>query len=125
MAEDNPISQKVIRAVLEREGWQVTLANDGQQAYERFLGGQFDLILMDVQMPKVDGLEATQLIRREETRRATSRTPVIALTAHTDKTQHEEYIRNGMDAVLTKPIDPHNLRRELGGLLKESAPLSA
>jgi len=121
VAEDNPINQKVIRTVLERKGWKVTVASDGQQAYERFLGGRFDLILMDVQMPKVDGIKATQLIRQEEIRQSASRTPVIGLTAHTDEGQHQQCIRYGMDGVLTKPINPRKLLCELSGLLKREA----
>ncbi|HEY2015329.1 MAG TPA: ATP-binding protein, partial [Bryobacteraceae bacterium] len=84
VAEDNPVNQKVICSMLKRRGWRVTLAANGKEAYERFLQQRFDLILMDIQMPEVDGLEAARLIRQDERRRGpdANRIPIIALTAH-------------------------------------------
>jgi signal transduction histidine kinase/CheY-like chemotaxis protein len=106
VAEDNPINQKVICAMLRRQQWSVTVASNGADAWNLFRDRRFDLILMDVQMPEMDGLEATRLIRREEQRRATSqRIPIMALTAHASPQQHEEYLAEGMDGVLTKPIN--------------------
>jgi signal transduction histidine kinase/CheY-like chemotaxis protein len=106
VAEDNPINQKVICAMLRRQKWSVTVASNGVEAWNLFRDGRFDLILMDVQMPEMDGLEATRLIRREEQRRAAShRIPIMALTAHASPVQHEEYLAEGMDGVLTKPIN--------------------
>ena len=105
VAEDNRVNQTVIKGMLRRQGWTATLVENGAQAYERFLEKSFDVILMDVQMPEVDGLEATALIRAEERRRALNRTPVIAFTAHASRSQHEECLACGMDAVITKPVD--------------------
>jgi PAS domain S-box-containing protein len=107
VAEDNPVNQKVIRSMLQRRGWSVTLAANGKEAYERFLQQRFDLILMDIQMPEVDGLEAARLIRQDERRRSPEacRTPIIALTAHAFQSQHEQCLSEGMDAVITKPVN--------------------
>jgi len=105
VAEDNAINQRVVCGILKRQGWPVTLARTGAEALTRFLEGQFDVVLMDVQMPEVDGLEATARIREEERSRGLVRTPVLALTAHASRTQHEECIAHGMDGVVTKPVD--------------------
>ncbi|HTS51431.1 MAG TPA: ATP-binding protein [Bryobacteraceae bacterium] len=105
VAEDNPINQKVAAGILSRKGWTVTVASTGQQAYQAFLTNRFDLILMDVQMPEVDGLEASTLIRDWEREHSLERTPIVAVTAHASSAQHEQCIAHGMDAVVTKPID--------------------
>jgi CheY-like chemotaxis protein len=112
VAEDNPVNQKVIRSMLRRQGWPVTMAGNGQEAYEQFLQAPFDLILMDIQMPEVDGLEATRLIRHEEERRSTH-IPMIALTAHASQAQHDQCLAEGMDAVITKPVNLATLLRAI------------
>ena len=119
MAEDNPVNQKVIRCMLQRQGWGVTLAANGKEAFERFLHQRFDLILMDVQMPEVGGLETTRMIRQEERRRPPDahRTPIIALTAHASKPQHEQCLSEGMDAVITKPVNLPSLLGRIGEVL--------
>jgi signal transduction histidine kinase/CheY-like chemotaxis protein len=123
VAEDNPVNQKVICAMLKRLGWGVTLAANGREAYERFLQMRFDLILMDVQMPEVDGLEATRLVRLHERRaNAAGRVPIIALTAHAAQTQHEQCLREGMDGVITKPVDFHRLVGSISGVLTGITP---
>jgi signal transduction histidine kinase/CheY-like chemotaxis protein len=105
VAEDNPVNQKVVSAMIRRQGWEVTVAKNGAEAWEHFRGGRFDLILMDVQMPEMDGLEATRLIRTEELKRPPGqRVPILALTAHASDPQREECLAQGMDGILTKPI---------------------
>jgi CheY-like chemotaxis protein len=122
VAEDNAINQKVISAVLRRQGWSITLALNGAEAWERFRDQRFDLILMDVQMPEMDGLEATRLIREEETLRASGdRIPILALTAHASHAQHEECIAVGMDGILTKPISVPALLREIRTAIRKNA----
>ena len=105
VAEDNLVNQKVAAGILKRKGWTVTVASTGRQAHQAFLANHFDLILMDVQMPELDGLESSTLIRQEEQLRSLARTPIIAVTAHASSAQHEQCIAHGMDAVVTKPID--------------------
>ena len=118
VAEDNPINQKVICSMLSRRGWNVTLAVNGVEACRLFLEQSFDLVLMDVQMPEMDGLEAARRIRTEEAERGLGRTPILALTAHASKAQHEQCLANGMDSVTTKPINMPDLLREIGLLLE-------
>jgi CheY-like chemotaxis protein len=144
VAEDNPINQKVICSMLRRQGWTVTLAVNGKDAYQRYLQEPFDLVLMDIQMPEVDGLEAARLIRQDEARRAifepsrdsehpgkaprlahVRRTPIIALTAHASRPQHDQCIAEGMDAVITKPVNLPSLLRGIGAALGSPSPAAA
>jgi signal transduction histidine kinase len=120
VAEDNVINQKVVSSMLRRQGWTAKLAANGQEAYDLFLRERFDLVLMDVQMPEVDGLAATRLIREEESRRGSHHTPIVALTAHTFETQHQQCLASGMDGVITKPVSLPALLAALGGILGES-----
>jgi signal transduction histidine kinase/ActR/RegA family two-component response regulator len=117
VAEDNPVNQKVVCAMLRRQGWTITLAANGVETYHHSLGEKFDVILMDVQMPEMDGLEATRLIRQEELRRGQNRTPIIALTAHASLQQREQCLAEGMDAVITKPVSLPALLRQIGSVL--------
>ena len=120
VAEDNPVNQKVICAMLRRQNWSVALAENGKEAYECFLRARFDLILMDVQMPEVDGLEATRLIRIHELRGGIGRTPIVALTAHASRSQHDQCLREGMDAVITKPVERSTLLNCIAEVLAEA-----
>jgi CheY-like chemotaxis protein len=118
VAEDNPVNQTVIHAVLQRQGWAVTMAPNGREAWENFRQGAFDLVLMDVQMPEMDGLEATRLIREEERRRGSGgRIPILALTAHAASQDCEECLAHGMDGVITKPVSPPILLGEIRAAL--------
>ncbi len=103
LAEDSRVNQKLAVALLEKWGHQVTIANNGRQAVDTWGQRAFDVILMDVQMPDLDGLEATRQIRRLEAG-STRRTPIIALTAHALKGDEERCLDAGMDAYVTKPI---------------------
>jgi len=112
LAEDNVVNQKVASRVLEKEGFQVDVAGDGRQAVDAWKRNTYDLILMDCQMPQLDGYEATREIRREERETgAVSPIPIIALTAHAMKGAAEDCRRAGMDGYLTKPLDREQLRR--------------
>jgi len=121
VAEDNIINQKVICSMLERLGWYVVLAENGKQAVSLFRDREFDLLLMDIQMPEMDGLEAARRIREEELRRNGKRTPMIALTAHTGQSQQEECMSAGMDAVVTKPFELQSLLESLNAVRAASA----
>jgi signal transduction histidine kinase/CheY-like chemotaxis protein len=113
VAEDNAVNQKVICSLLRLAGSVASLASNGAEAYRLFQDEPFDLILMDVQMPEVDGLEATSMIREEERRRKLGRIPIVALTAHTAQGQHEQCLATGMDAVITKPVSRERLLRTI------------
>ncbi len=120
VAEDNLINQKVISAMLRRQGWTIALAENGKEALVCFGREHFDLILMDVQMPEMDGLEATRLIRRDERRNSAGATvPILALTAHASGAQHAQCLAEGMDGVLTKPISLQVLLREVRAVLQK------
>ncbi len=111
LAEDNLVNQKVALRMLERLGHHVTLANNGREALSAFEKQAFDLILMDVQMPEMDGLEATRKVREMEP--TGSRVPIVALTAHAMDSHQEECLAAGMDSFLTKPILLDALKTEL------------
>lgn len=103
LAEDNPINQMLAVRLLEKQGHTVVVAGNGREALATLKQQPFDLVLMDVQMPEMDGFEATTLIRDQE--RATGRhLPIIALTAHAMKGDLEHCLQAGMDAYLSKPI---------------------
>ncbi|QDT09303.1 hybrid sensor histidine kinase/response regulator [Planctomycetes bacterium K23_9] len=105
LAEDGKVNQQVAVGLLKRNGHDVTVANDGQEAVDAIGAGEFDLVLMDVQMPNMDGLEATQKIRESEQATA-KRIPIIAMTAGAMKGDEQRCLEVGMDAYLSKPINP-------------------
>ena len=104
LTEDNLINQRVATRILEKEGHTVFIANNGLEALRACEDRTFDLILMDVQMPQMDGLEATSEIRRREKIRGTH-TPIIAMTAHAMADDRDRCLAAGMDAYMSKPID--------------------
>jgi CheY-like chemotaxis protein len=118
VAEDNLVNQKVVCSMIRREGWTAVLASNGQEAYDRYVAGDFHLILMDVQMPEVDGLQATRMIREEESRRGVAPISILGLTAHASRAQHDECLAQGMDAVITKPISLPALRKALSPVVE-------
>ena len=108
LAEDNAVNQRVAMRVLERRGHRVALAATGREALHWFERERFDLILMDVQMPDMDGIEATAAIRALE-KQLGGYTPIIALTAHTMKGDRERCLQAGMDGYVNKPFDAARL----------------
>ncbi len=104
LAEDNPVNQKLAVRLLERRGHFVTLASTGREALAAFEKARFDLVLMDVQMPDMDGLEATMEIRARE-QQAGLYTPIVALTAHALKGDRDRCVAAGMDGYINKPIE--------------------
>ncbi|MBL9076663.1 MAG: response regulator [Planctomycetes bacterium] len=112
VAEDNAVNQKLIERILERDGHTVVLAGDGQQCCDAWARGGFDLVLMDMQMPAVSGLEAAVRIRRAESRTG-QRIPIVALTANTTPEDRNACLHAGMDDVLSKPISVPRLRAAL------------
>jgi CheY-like chemotaxis protein len=104
LAEDNPVNQRVAARLLEKRGHQVALAANGREALAWLDRERFDLILMDVQMPELDGIETTAVIREREQREG-GRIPIVALTAHAMQGDRERCIDAGMDNYVNKPID--------------------
>jgi len=115
VAEDFPVNQQVIRAVLEAFGCVVTVANDGREAVEAIQQAQFDLVFMDCQMPEMDGYMATRAIRALELEGGENmrRTPIVALTAHATQADRERCLDAGMDSYVSKPFTQAVLLREL------------
>ncbi|HXS28969.1 MAG TPA: PAS domain-containing protein [Steroidobacteraceae bacterium] len=114
LVEDNAINQKVARSFLERLGCRVTLAANGLEAVHAFAQGRFDLVLLDLQMPVMDGYAATSCLRKLEQGR--QRTPIIALTASAMTGQLDRCLEAGMDDLLTKPLDVKRLQAILDRL---------
>jgi len=105
VAEDNPINQKLIKIVLENFGLNVTLAANGQEAYEARMNGTYNMIFMDIQMPVMGGVESTHSIIEYEKEHNIDHIPIIALTANALPGDREKYISEGMDDYATKPLD--------------------
>lgn len=116
LAEDNPVNQRVAVRLLEKQGHEVVVAVNGQEALERFDGQSYDVILMDVSMPIMTGLEATHALRAEG-----HDIPIYALTAHARDEERLECLKAGMNGFLSKPIQLD----ELNGVLQEIALLAA
>jgi CheY-like chemotaxis protein len=112
VAEDNPVNQRLITRLLEKRGHRVVLAPDGKQAVQALDKEAFDLVFMDVQMPEMDGLEATRVIRQKEIVSGEHQ-PIIALTAHAMKGDEEKCLAAGMDGYLAKPLRPQELDKVL------------
>jgi two-component system sensor histidine kinase/response regulator len=108
LAEDNLVNQKLAVRLLEKRGHRVVVASNGREAVEKFEGDNFDLILMDVQMPEMDGFEATQTIREKETGEG-GHMPIVAMTAHAAKGDRERCLQAGMDDYVAKPIKTEEL----------------
>jgi PAS domain S-box-containing protein len=113
LVDDNAVNRKVGSRLLERAGYDVVTAVDGREGLGRFLAGGWDLVLMDVQMPEMDGVEATRLIREHERDRGLTRTPILALTAHTLEADRRTVLEAGMDDLVSKPIQPDDLVRAM------------
>ena len=107
--DDVPVNQELIKAILEKRGHTVTLAANGLEAIDSWRKGSYDLLLMDVQMPEMDGLEATARIRQEEKSAGAVHVPIIAMTAYAMTGDRERCIQAGMDDYVTKPINPSEL----------------
>jgi CheY-like chemotaxis protein len=108
VADDNVINQTILKRMLEKLGHAVTLAANGRETFDIVVMGIVDLVLMDVQMPVMDGLESTAAIRRHE-QASTAHIPIIAVTAHAMQGDKERFLAAGMDAYISKPIDRDEL----------------
>jgi two-component system, sensor histidine kinase and response regulator len=108
VAEDNAVNQQIARRLLEKRGHTVVVVADGRAALERLQQEQFDVVLMDVQMPIMDGVEATAAIRARE-QQTGDWLPVVAMTAHAMKGDREKYLAAGMDGYISKPVQKEAL----------------
>jgi signal transduction histidine kinase/DNA-binding response OmpR family regulator len=104
LAEDNLLNQKLMCAIMSKEGWEITTASDGASAVSLAGTGNFDIILMDVQMPRLDGLEATRIIRQKE-KAFGSHVPIVAITAYAMAEDKGRCLQAGMDDYISKPIN--------------------
>jgi CheY-like chemotaxis protein len=119
LAEDNPVNQTLAMRLLEKHGHHVVLARHGREAIERIERERFDLVLMDVQMPELDGLEATVAIRDKE-KTTGGHLPIVAMTAHAMQGDKERCLAAGMDGYIAKPINVKELFRVVHALLEPS-----
>ncbi|MBI3575878.1 MAG: response regulator [Gammaproteobacteria bacterium] len=120
LAEDNPVNQEVALGMLEMLGYRADVAADGQEVLEALARGSYDLILMDCQMPRLDGYEATRVIRRQEQAGQKKRIPIVALTANVMAEDRERCLKSGMDDYLPKPLSREELERVLARWLGPS-----
>ncbi len=118
VVEDNTINQKLIKKTLEDLGLEVDIANNGLEGFEKRKNGGYDIIFMDIQMPIMDGIEATHEILDYEEDYDQPHIPIVALTAHALKGDREKYLSEGMDEYITKPI----VREEIVAILKKFLP---
>jgi CheY-like chemotaxis protein len=113
IAEDNQLSQKVIRGMMQKLGIDHTLVNNGREAVQAVMREHFDIILMDCDMPFVDGYSATQEIRQWERQESREALPILALTAHILEEQKQKALNSGMNEHLSKPIELGDLQNAL------------
>jgi len=114
IVEDNPQNMRLIEMVLKAKGYALLKATDGEEALDVALRKRPDLILMDIQLPKLSGLEVTRRLRKTS---AFSHIPIIAITAYAMKGDKEKVIESGCDAYLSKPFHTHELTEVIAGML--------
>jgi signal transduction histidine kinase len=124
-AEDNEVNRLVLSTLLQQAGVDPVMVPDGRAAVEAWASGAWDLILMDIQMPEMDGPSATRAIREQETAAGRPRTPIIALTANAMPYQLAEYRAAGMDGVVTKPIQVAELFQAIDAALDQAGAAAA
>ena len=117
LVEDDAVSRMYVQTLLEQQNFLVTAVSQGNAAIREMESGEFDLVLMDIQMPDMDGLQATRAIRLLETP-TNRRTPIIGITAHALKSDKQRCLEAGMDAHLAKPVDPQKLFAIAGQFLR-------
>ena len=118
VAEDEPTIRQVLSLMLQRSNYEVDFAEDGEQVVAMWDSGHYDLILMDVQMPRMNGFEATAAIRVKE-QASGSHTPIVAMTAHALKEDEERCLVAGMDAYISKPIDFKKSLQVIAGIIRQ------
>ena len=119
VAEDNAVNQRLVKLNLEQWGHKVTVANDGDEAVKEFNSRTFDLVLTDLQMPKMSGFEASVEIRRIEKVKSLNRIPILALSANVLKGVRDECTKSGMDGYVSKPVRQQELLSEMSSLIPD------
>ncbi len=117
VVEDNRVNQIVAKNMIAETGSTCDIANNGREACDAVRNGKYDVILMDCQMPEMDGYEATDLIRKWERGQGKKRIPIIALTANATKEDVQKCLDAGMDAYCSKPINPQTLFETINELV--------
>ena len=120
LVEDDPVNRLVMQHLLEDLGMSVMLAVNGEQALQVLEDGAVDLVLMDCQMPVLDGVEATRRWRRREQLAGRSRVPIVALTGDADDEARDRCLEAGMDRVLVKPVQRDELVKRLHDMVSQS-----
>lgn len=123
LADDNPVNRDLATRLLERKGHEITPAEDGNEAVDCFLKDSFDVILMDLEMPGISGIEAARQIRAKEKASSIETppyTPIIAMTAHDEETEKTACIVVGMDGFISKPIDVKTLHKTIHEIVEGS-----
>jgi two-component system sensor histidine kinase/response regulator len=120
LAEDNLVNQRLAVRLLEKRGHSVVLADNGARAIEAFRNGKFDLIIMDVQMPLVNGIQATAAIRGMEELTG-AHIPILAMTAHAMEGDRQRFLASGMDGYISKPVHARELFEAIEILFPRSA----
>ena len=120
LAEDNVVNQRLAMRMLEKQGHTVVVASDGVMALRALEQGRFDVVLMDVQMPRMDGIEVTAAIRKRE--KATGdHMPILAMTAHAMTGDRQRFLESGMDGYISKPVHRKELFEAIGNVLALTA----
>jgi CheY-like chemotaxis protein len=123
LADDNPMNLDLTSRLLKKKGHEVITAENGKEVVDLFLQDTFDVILMDLEMPIVSGIEAAQQIRAKEKASAIDTpayTPIIAMTAHDQETEKTACLVVGMDGFISKPIDIKTLNQTIQGIIESS-----
>jgi CheY-like chemotaxis protein len=121
LADDNPVNLDLTTRLLEKKGHEITTAENGKEAVDRFLEGSFDVILMDLEMPGISGIEAARQIRAKEKASSIATpvyTPIIAMTAHDEETEKTACLVVGMDGFISKPIDIKTIHQTIQDIIK-------
>ncbi|MCX6613787.1 MAG: response regulator [Acidobacteria bacterium] len=124
VVEDNPVNQRISSLMLRKLGFAVDLANNGEEGVAMWAEGNYDAIIMDCQMPVLDGYSATARIREQELAQgqgSSHRLPIIALTAHAMSHDRQKCLDSGMDDYLTKPVEASELGATLNRWLKRNS----
>jgi signal transduction histidine kinase/CheY-like chemotaxis protein len=121
IAEDNAINQRLIQSILESMGLQTDLVGNGQEAFEKRKSGSYDIVFMDIQMPIMDGVEATHAILKYEKGNDLTHVPIVALTANALKGDRERFLSEGLDEYISKPIEMNELLYVLNKFLSDKS----